>query len=210
MRRNHVVGLRSAVRPANPRRAPTCAVTKFVERHRLGIVRVLVELDGADHRAIVFERGVDEPATVESVVAERQRPHSGHVDAAFGGAHFVGQAHMGDPCDGVGLVAGKVDAGHLANGATPAIGTDEVRGLQLIPFVGRRDADFRTFRTGFDADHLVAPADVDAEFACPLVEQPDKPRLRHHQHIHRVVANVEQRQRHSAEHPLVRGVRRIV
>src|SRR6185295_12302422 len=46
---------------------PTCAVTEFVKRHRFGIVRGLVELDGADHRAIGFECGVDESAVVESV-----------------------------------------------------------------------------------------------------------------------------------------------
>ena len=50
---------------------PPRAVTQFVDGHRLGIVGLLAVLDGADHRAIALERGVDEPAAVESVMAER-------------------------------------------------------------------------------------------------------------------------------------------
>ena len=165
---------------------PSGAVAQLVERHRLGIVALLIELDGADHRPLTLELGVDEPTAVESVVPERQRAHAGHVDAAIGGAHFVGDAHVSDAGDGVGRVAGKVDACQLANGAAATIGADEVRGLQRVSPIWSRHVDRGAVGSRLDTDQLVAPADVDTEFACSLVKHPDKSRLRHHQRIHRV------------------------
>jgi hypothetical protein len=114
---------------------PTGAVAQLVEGHRLGLVRALVVLDGADHLTIALERGIDEPAAVESVVAERQRPHPGHVESAVGGEHFVGDTDMGDAGDGVGRMAGKVDAGKLPHRTAPSVGSDEIRGLEHVRLV---------------------------------------------------------------------------
>ena len=186
------------------------AVAQLVERHRLGIVSALVELDGSDHRPLTLELGVDEPTTVESVVPERQRAHARHIDAAVGAAHFVGDPHVSDPGDGVGRMSREVDAGRLADGAAATVGAHQVRRLQRVRPIWSRHVDRGAVGSRPDTDQLVAPADVDTEFACALVKHPDKSRLRHHQRIHRVVANAEERHRHSTEDPLVRGVRRIV
>jgi hypothetical protein len=185
------------------------AVAQLVECQRLGIVRILVELDGSDQRPTVLDFCEDESAIVESVVSPWQQPHAGNIETTIGGAYFVGQTHVGDTGDRVGCVARKVDAGHLADGTAPAVGTDEVSGLQLIRFIRRRDADFHTVRTRLEADQFVAPADVDAEFAGALGQLPDKPRLGHHQRVHRVIFHAEQRHRHTTEHPLVQRLWRI-
>ena len=189
---------------------PTRAVTQLVERHRLRIIAGLIELDGPDHRPVTLELGVDEPTAVESVVPEGQRAHARHIDAAVGAAHFVGHPHVSDSGDRVGRVAREVDACQLANGAAATVGADEVRRLQRVSPIRSRHVDRGAAGSRLDADQFVAPTDVDTEFACPLVKQPDKLRLRHHQRIHRVVGNAEERHRHSTEYPLVRGVRRIV
>ena len=60
------------------------------------------------------------------------------------------------------------------------------------------------------AGQLMAPPDVDAEIAGPLLQQADQPWLRHQQRVHRVVLDVEEAQRHPGEHPAVGGPRRSV
>src|SRR5215210_6462457 len=52
---------------------------------------------------------------------------------------------------------------------------------------------------------IVAPADIDAQLACALVKLPDKPWLRHHQRVHRVVLHAEKRYGHTTEDPLGNG-----
>ncbi len=103
-----------------------CAGAQFVERHRRGIIRIFVELDGSEHRPTTLHLCEDESAIVETVVAPWQRPEARNVETTISGTHFVGHTHVGDPRDRVGRVPGKVDASRLAHGATAAVGAHEV------------------------------------------------------------------------------------
>ena len=87
--------------------------------------------------------------------------------AAEADLRFVGHVHLGDHEADRGVEAGELDAGRLADGAPPAIATDEVRGSQRRA-VGELDVDAGVVLA--EPDRLAAHEDRHPELVDPAGE----------------------------------------
>ena len=120
---------------------PPSALPKVLQAHRWRVGTETSWLDGGEQRSTMRHLEEDVATAFQPVVPISKRAEAGNLVAAVSTAQCVGQVDVGKSGHRVGGTAGEGDADGLADQTATAVGTDQVRGVELIAVTRRVDGD---------------------------------------------------------------------